>query len=97
MQRQSIDDTPADSGGMSAKRSGPTAELRQAADELAGRVAEGEAVSADDLRRMRTLVALDLIRCSRPTARARGLELLEQVDTGQDRASRGGSLDEHPF
>jgi len=61
----------------SAKTRGPTPELRQAADELAGRVASGSPVTDADLRRIRQLVALDLIRSNRPTSRAKGLQLLE--------------------
>lgn len=57
---------------------GPTPELKQAADELSARLAKGDSVTDDDLRRIRSLVALDLIRSSRPTARAKGLELLER-------------------
>lgn len=70
----------ADLGLRSRPRSslGPTPELKQAADNLAVRISQGASVTPDDLRQLRSLVALDLLRSGRPTARAKGFAMLEE-------------------
>lgn len=85
-------------GGRRASR-GPTPELKQAADVLAVRVARGEPVNQDDVRQLRSLVALDLIRSGRPTARAKGFELLEKCvePTAEGPQGTPAAVDETPF
>jgi len=65
-----------------------TAELKRAADQLAAVVERGETPDSEQIRRLELLGALDLIRSSRPTARAKGLELLERLtDSASEQAN----------
>jgi hypothetical protein len=66
-------------GGTGQPRGGPTVQLKKAADELANRVERGGKVTHEDFLRIRALVALDLLRSPRPTARSKGLDLLKEV------------------
>lgn len=80
-------------------QAGPTVELRAVADELAARVARGEPLSPEDVRKVQTIGALDLIRSRRPTARARGLEMLAELWGAEERppAPKQEALEEAPF